>query len=179
MTENFGVEINNEKPYQIMYDRIILKELSHDIIQILMLNIAQSVALDYYVEQSNILLEQTHQISLDLESKGKFTIKGKNLLRYLGRILNLKNRIAQNLYIFDSPDITWDNQFLNTLNNDMSRELDIKIRYRSLQENLNTGREDLETFQNISQHDHSMFLEWIIIILIAVEIVNMFIERIF
>lgn len=179
MTESFDVEVNPEKPYAVMFDRIILKELTTDIINIIMLNIAQSVALDYYVEQSNILLDQTHQIGLDLEERGKFLIKGKNLLRYLGRILNLKNKIAQNLYVFDSPDITWDNQFLNTLNNDISRELDIKIRYRSLQENLNTGRENLEIFQNISQHDHSIFLEWIIIVLIAVEIINMFAERIF
>lgn len=178
MTESFDIEVNAEKPYEIVFDRIIIRELNTHIVQILMLNIAQSVALDFYTEQSNTLLDQTNQLSLALEEKGKFSIKGKNLLRYIGRTLNLKSKIAQNLYIFDSPDITWDNQFLNTLNNDLGRELDIKIRHRSLQENLNTVRENLEIFQNISQHYHSSFLEWIVIVLIAVEIANVFIEKV-
>lgn len=178
MTENFNVEVDTDKPYDIVFDRIIIQELNMHIVQILMLNIAQSVALDFYAEQSNTLLDQTNQLSLELEAKGKFSIKGRNLLRYIGRTLTLKSKIAQNLYIFDSPDITWDNQFLNTLNNDLGRELDIKIRHRSLQENLNTVRENLEIFQNISQHYHSTFLEWIVIVLIAVEIANVFIERV-
>lgn len=143
------------------------------------LNIAQSVALDYYIEQSNILLGQTTQLSVELEEKGKFSIKGSKLLRYIGRTLNLKNKIAQNLYIFDGPTLTWNDEFLNAVNNDLSRELDIKIRHKSLQENLSTVRENLEIFQSISQHYHSAFLEWIVIILIAVEIGNVFIERFF
>ena len=179
MTETFGVEINPDIPYDVLFDRIIVKELRLDIAQILMLNMAQSVALDYYIDQSNILMSQTTHLSLELEEQGRFSIKGKKLLKYIGRALNLKNKIAQNLYIFDSPNITWNDEFLNVLNNDLGRELDIKLRHKSLQENLSTVRENLEIFQDISQHYHSAFLEWIVIILIAVEIVNVFIDKIF
>ena len=55
-----------------------------------MLNVSHSVALDYYSEQSDILLEGTnHQIQF-LENQGKLDISGNNLRRYIGRTLNLK-----------------------------------------------------------------------------------------
>ena len=175
--ENFDVEIDPKASYKVIFDRLIIKEISIDIAKIIMLNIAQSVALDYYIDQSNILLRQTYQFSLELEEKGKFSIKGKNLLKYIGRLLNLKNKIAQNIYIFDSPNLTWNDEYLNVINNDLSRELDIKLRHSSLQESLNTVRENLEIFKDINQHSHSSKLELIVIILIAIEIINIFIDK--
>jgi uncharacterized Rmd1/YagE family protein len=175
--ENFDVEINPEAPYKVIFDRLIIKKISIDIAKIIMLNIAQSVALDYYIDQSNILLSQTYQFSLELEEKGKFSIKGKKLLKYIGRVLNLKNKITQNIYIFDSPTLTWNDEYLNVINTDLSRELDIKLRHSSLQESLNTVRENLEVLKDINQHSHSNTLEWIVIVLIAIEILNLIIDK--
>ena len=175
--ENFDVEINPDASYKVIFDRLIIKELTIDIAKIIMLNIAQSVALDYYIEQSNILLSQTYQFSLELEEKGKFSIKGKKLLKYIGRLLNLKNKITQNIYIFDSPNLTWNDEQLNVINNDLSRELDIKLRHSSLQEGLSTVRENLEILKDINQHSHSSTLELIVIVLIAIEIINIIIDK--
>ena len=175
--ENFDVEIDPQASYKVIFDRLIIKEISIDIAKIIMLNIAQSVALDFYIDQSTVLLNQTHQFSLELEEKGKFSIKGKRLLKYIGRMLNLKNKIAQNIYIFDSPNLTWNDEYLNVINTDLSRELDIKLRHSSLQESLSTIRENLEILKDINQHSHSNTLEWIVIALIAVEIVNLIIDK--
>jgi uncharacterized Rmd1/YagE family protein len=175
--ENFDVEIDPQASYKVIFDRLIITKISIDIAKIIMLNIAQSVALDYYIEQSNILLSQTYQFSLELEEKGKFSIKGKKLLKYIGRLLNLKNKITQNIYIFDSPNLTWNDEHLNMINTDLSRELDIKLRHSSLQENLNTVRENLEILKDINQHSHSSNLELIVIVLIAIEIINLIIDK--
>lgn len=176
--ENFDVEIDPAASYKVIFDRLIIKALTIDIAKIIMLNTAQSVALDYYIEQSNILLSQTFQFSIELEEKGKFSIKGKKLLKYIGRLLNLKNRITQNIYIFDSPNLTWNDEYLNVINNDLSRELDIKLRHSSLQDSLNTVRENLEILKDINQHSHSSTLELIVIVLIAIEILNLIIDKV-
>jgi len=177
MIENFDVEILPDSPYIAMFDRIVIKELNLDLIKILMLNIAQAVALEYYTMQSNALLSETGKYSAELEEKGKFTLKGKKLLKYIGRTLNLRNKIVNNLYIFDSPKIVWNNEFLNQVDIDLYRELDIGLRYRSLQENLDIVKENLEIFKDLHQYSHSTALEWVIIILIAVEIFNLIIEK--
>jgi uncharacterized Rmd1/YagE family protein len=67
---------------------------------------------------------------------------------------------------------------LNQLNNDLSRELDIKSRHSSIQNNLNTVKENLEIFNDIHQHMKSEVLELIIILLITFEIINVLLERI-
>ncbi len=175
--ENFDVEIDPSASYKVIFDRLIIKAISIDIAKIIMLNIAQSVALDYYIEQSNILLAQTYQFSVELEEKGKFSIKGKRLLKYIGRLLNLKNKITRNIYIFDSPNLTWNDELLNVINTDLSRELDIKLRHSSLQDSLSTVRENLEILKDISQHAHSNTLELIVIALIAIEILNIIIDK--
>ncbi len=92
-------------------------------------------------------------------------------------MLNLKNKIAQNIYIFDSPNLTWNDEYLNVINTDLSRELDIKLRHSSLQESLGTVRENLEILKDINQHSHSSTLELIVIALIAVEIINLIIDK--
>lgn len=178
-SEEIDIEVVPESPTKVLFDKILVNHLNVEVAKIVMLNIAQSVALDYYIEQTNILLEQTSYFSYELQEKGTFSIKGKKLLKYIGTALNLKNRIARNLYIFDSPDITWEDQYLNDLHAQLNMELDIRIRYRSLQESLSIIQENLEIYKDINQHSHSSQLEWIIIILIAVEIVNLFFDKLF
>ncbi|MDB5277444.1 MAG: hypothetical protein JWR61_2399 [Ferruginibacter sp.] len=176
--ENFDVEINPDASYKVIFDRLIIKTLTIDIAKIIMLNIAQSVALDYYIEQSNILLQQTFQFTMELEEKGRFSIKGNALLKYIGRLLNLKNKITQNIYIFDSPNLTWNDEYLNQINSDLSRELDIKLRHSSLQDSLNTVKDNLDILKDINQHSYSSKLELIVIVLIAIEIINLIISKI-
>jgi required for meiotic nuclear division protein 1 len=177
-SENFDVEVKPESKYLVMFDRIVVKKVDLDMAKIVMLNIAQSVALDNYIEQADKLLHQTLEFSAELETKGKFSLRGKKLLKYIGRTLNLRNKIANNLYIFDSPVLIWDDAYLNRIYNDLRKELDISLRYRSLQENLDIVQQNLEIYKDLHLHSHSSTLEWIIIILIAVEVVNMVMEKI-
>lgn len=177
VSEEFGIEVNPESPYKVLFDKVIVKTLNLETAKVVMLNVAQSAALDYYIEQADRLLQETTKFCTELEEKGKFSLKGKHLLMYIGRTLNLKTRIMQNLYIFDSPNLTWNDEFLNRLNNDLIRELDIRTRHGSLQDSLGTVRENLQIFNSISQHSHSSNLEWIVIALIAVEIFNVFFEK--
>ena len=114
-----------------------------------MLNVSHSVALDYYSEQSDILLEGTnHQIQF-LENQGKLDISGNNLRRYIGRTLNLKNKISQNLYIFDSPPETWEDENLNKIDIGLKRTFDLQLRYRNIQEDLQIIKENLELFKDL------------------------------
>lgn len=178
-SEYFKVEISSDTPYRVFFDTIAIKEINLATAKLLMLNIGQSVALDFYIEQSNNLINETARFCSELEEKGTYSLKGRKLLQYIGRTLNLRNKIASNLYIFDSPQLTWNDEFLNSVNLDLNRELDIALRYRCLQDNLDTVKENLEIFNDLHQHAHSANLEWIIIVLIAVEIGGVILEKLF
>ncbi len=118
------------------YNKIEIPTPSHDIIRLIMLNVSQSVALDYYSQQTNLLLEETNFHTQVMEVKGKIDLGGTKLKKYIGRTLNLKNKIAGSLYIFDSPEETWEDENLNKLDIGLKKIFDLQSRFRTIQEGL-------------------------------------------
>ncbi len=155
--------------------------IGHDIevLRLIMLNVSQSVALDYYHEQTTKLMEETNLHTQQLETNGRLNISGTNLKKYIGRTLLLKNRIAENLYIFDSPPETWEDENLNKIHNDLKRTFDLKERFRNIQEGLNIIRDNYELFRDLLQYRNSYRLELIVIILILMEVLNIFTQKVF
>ena len=150
-----------------------------EVLRLVMLNVSQSVALDYYEEQTTKLLQETNYHTQMLEEKGSLNISGINLKKYIGKTLLLKNRIAENLYIFDAPPETWEDENLNKIHNDLNRTFDLRERFRNIQESLGIIKDNYELFRDLLQYRTSFRLEWVIIILILVEVLNIFIPKIF
>lgn len=178
LTDEFTLVVGS-KDLRVGFDRIEVPSATTDVLRLVMLNVSQSVALDYYEEQLDKLLGETNFHTQILETKGSLNISGKRLRQYIGRTLLLRNRIAENIYVFDSPPETWEDEMLNRLDTDLKRTFDLQVRVRSVHEGLNIVKDNLEFFQGLMQHRNSNTLEWIIIILILVEVVNLIIEKLF
>ena len=178
LSEEFLIE-TGAKENKFGYNKIEIVGEDVEIFRLIMLNVSQSVALDFYSQQTNKLLEETNYHTQILEKKGKLDISGRRLTKYIGRTLNLKNRITENLYIFDSPDETWENETLNKIDIGLKRTFDLQERFRNIQEGLGIIKENLELFKDIMQYRNSNLLEWIIITLIFVEVLNLFFEKLF
>ncbi|WP_431129448.1 RMD1 family protein [Flagellimonas flava] len=174
------VEVKTDaKTVKVDFNSVYLIDNNQEKICLTMLNASQSVALDYYAGITEQLLEDTRQHTNFLEAKGKLDISGRTLKKYIGKVLNVKNQISENLYIFDSPDVAWDDEDLNKLNVELKKKFDLKDRYQTINQQLNIVKENLELFKDIMYHRESSRLEWIIIILILVEVIDMFILKIF
>jgi len=156
------IEINNENP---------------EVLRMIMLNVSQSVTLDYYSDQTEKLLEETNSYTQLLARRGRLIISGRKLKKFIGKTLLLKNRIAENLYIFDSPPETWENEQLDRLHNELKKNFDLQDRFRDVSEGLQIVKDNLELFKDILQYRTSLLLEWIVIILIAVEVINFFLGK--
>ena len=178
LTEEYLVE-DGAPEIRIGYNKIEIMRADIEVLRLIMLNVSQSVALDYYSEQTTKLMEDTNYHTQILEQKGRLAIRGNSLKRYIGRTLLLKNRIAENLYIFDSPPETWDDESLNKIDTELKRTFDLQDRTRNIHEGLNIIRDNLELFRALLQYRHGTVLEWIVIALIAVEVINMIIEKLF
>ncbi|WP_321493741.1 RMD1 family protein [uncultured Desulfobacter sp.] len=176
-SEKYTIEIDSKKQRRVLFNKVILTSYEVDKIYTIMFSIAQSIALSYYCSQSESLIEETRIYTTQLETKGKVDLKGRQLIQYIGKVLNLKNQIARNLYVFDTPQLMWEEQSLDELHTALTRELDITLRYRYIQENLGIIQENLELFKDLSQHSHNAQLEWIIIILILIEVVDLFVTK--
>ena len=176
MSDEFDIE-TDAPSVNYGYNKIEIP--SHDIeeLRLIMLNVSQSVALDYYNQQTNLLLEETNFYTQQLEKRGRIDLGGIKLKKYIGRTLNLKNRISVNLYIFDSPDETWEDENLNKLDIGLKKTFDLQARFRTIQEGLGIVKENMELFKDLLQNRNSLTLEWVVIILIFFEVLNILIDR--
>ena len=140
-------------------------------IRIIMLNIGQSVALDYYENLTDELISSSKHYILQLEKKGKISISKTNLLKYIGKVLNVKNSIIDNLYILDDPNLVWDHEELNLLNRNLKTNFDINTRFKDLDYRLQIVEDNLTLFTDVLNVRESSKLEWLIVILIFIEII--------
>ncbi|GAB4160134.1 MAG: hypothetical protein Tsb0033_15670 [Winogradskyella sp.] len=179
-TDKIAEEVNvkiKANTLQVNFESIVLPDFNSEMIRLVMLNASQSVALNRYSEITETLLIETNEHTKYLEAKGKLNISGNKLKRFIGKILNIKNKISENLYIFDSPDITWEDEQLNKLNIELKKTFDLKDRYHLIHDRIEIIKENLELFKDIMDHRESSRLEWIIIILILVEVIDLFILK--
>lgn len=156
-----------------------LSNLSEEVIKIVLLNIGQSVTLDYYQSQGSHMLNETYHYTRMLEKRGRLLMTNKTLLKFIGKTLNVKNNIFHHLYIFDQPESTWNDPYLSMVDIEIRNLFDIKARFANLEYNLRIVNDNLELFKDLVQDRRSNLLEIIIIALILVEVINLFVEKLY
>lgn len=171
-----SVQAGSEVAFE--FDEVVVARLDDKVIRITMFNLAQSVALDHYHGVTEILLTEVKGFANQLESTGKLKISRNNMMRFLGRALNTQNDIAENIYIFDSPELVWDDEYLDKLHKGLIKHFDLRVRFNEVEYTLRIIEDNLTVFREIIHQRESNLLEWIIIILILVEVVDLFLTKV-
>lgn len=174
--DDFIVEINSGAELRLHYNSMEIPKVNDHVVQIIMLNVAQSVALDYYEDLGLDILTQTKRLIDELEKSGKLAISKINLLKFIGKTLNIKNGIIDNLYIFDAPDIVWEDEYLEKIDEGLKKLLDITMRYRDIDYKLKIVQENLTLFTDLLQNRQSHTMEIIIIVLILIEVLHLLVS---
>ncbi len=171
LTEEYCIETDpNESKAIVKNDYVTVSTIDPSLLRIVMLNTGQSVALEYYEVLTDELITSSKHYILELEKHGRLSISKTDLLKYIGKVLNVKNSIVDNLYILDDPNLVWDNETLNVLNRNLKTNFDIHPRFKDLDYRLQIVEDNLTLFTDVLNVRESARLEWIIIILIALEI---------
>jgi uncharacterized Rmd1/YagE family protein len=179
LQEDFIIEKKEITQPEFSYNSLSVSQINDDVIRIAMLQVAQSLALDFYQEAAQKLFDNTVNLTNQLESYGRLKISKRNLMKFIGKTLNTKNRIIDNLYIYDTPSVVWENEFLGKINNGLTFTFDISIRFKELEYMLKRVESNLSVFVELANSEESKRLEWIIIILIFIEILHLFLNRLF
>lgn len=135
--------------------------------------LVQSVKLGAFENTITHLIERTKDIPTQLANKGKISLSRKATRKLMGRIFVERSSINLHLELLDCPNFFWENADLEPIYNMMTVELNIENRVAILNQRLGVLQELLDMLTTELANQHSSFLEWIIIILIAIEIVLM------
>ena len=174
--ERYFIEVSEIAVEREDFSNILIPEYNVDMLHITCLNVAQSLALDHYQKEVDLLLEKTRVMSAELERTGRIRYSRKYLAKLIGEIMSLRNRMADNLYIFEAPPLAWQDPELTKIDEMMSNRFDFSNRHKSIQNSVAVIKENHEFFNDLLQHKHSSLLEWIIIVLILFEVVHVLIK---
>ena len=177
LRDEFQIRVDPGKENSFDFAEAVVGKVDHMVIRVAMLNLAQSVALDHYHRISEDLLTQVKGFAHQLERTGKLKISRNNMHRFLGKALNTQNDIAENIYIFDAPDLTWENELLDKLHQGLIKHFDLKVRFSEIEYTLRIIENNLTVFREIIHQRESNLLEFIIILLILVEVFDLFITK--
>ncbi len=135
---------------------------------------AQSAKLDEFEFKAQTVINENAYISKELASTGRVPLGRKALAKLRGVLFDTSSDIALHFNLLDTPEFFWDYPRLEDLYLSMARYLDINARLSVLNKKLETIQNLLDMLASEQNHKHSAFLEWVIIILIAIDIVIYF-----
>lgn len=175
--DEFDIRFDPGAGMRFEFHELVLGTLNDEVYRIVMLNLAQSLALDQYLNTAENLLSEIKGFTNQLEKTGKLSIRRRNMMRFLGRALNTQNSIVQNIYIFDAPELVWENELLDQLHRGLIKHFDLRMRFSEVEYMMKMIEANLTVFTGIVNQRESNVLEIIIILLIFVEVLDFFINK--
>ena len=171
ITQDYPIHIdpNLTSPFIVTNESILLREASTLNLNIIALAISQSVGLERYEKRLDTLFSQSRRI---VESIHTFSIgRRSHLMQFAKRLALTRHDMVSNLLLLDKPNILWDNEEAEALYTRLAFILELYDRHEIALSKLSQIKEDVMLVMDIINHKKSEFLEWIIIVLIGVEIV--------
>ncbi len=137
--------------------------------------IAKSVALEKTEAQLEKILD-TLEGTIERLERGKLQIGDKELARTTAQIIQHEYNTIAYIMILDKPDITWSNGEAAQFYELMSNFFELNDRYEILKEKTNVLNVIIGHFASISHSLRGLFIEWLIVGLILVEVVLMIMD---
>jgi len=166
----FSLRIEEGAASSITNDYAVVPSYDRAFIDIISFVLAKSVALERIEEQVDTVLDEMEGM-IALLDQGKLNISDKRLAKFAAKILNFKYRSIAYIMVLDKPEITWDNLDADRLYLTMAHMFELNQRYQEIKHKSETLMDITEVFSDLSHAMRASRLEWIIIILIFIEIV--------
>lgn len=173
-SEQYRYRISPDEEYEIQNDLLVIPSDDHFSRLALSHAFAQSIKLNYFEEKVLNLITDNSHITSQLAEQGKVKMSRKELSKLRGRLFMAVSDVRLNFGLLDTPEFFWDFPKLEPYYTKLSSYLEINPRLEILNAKLTTLHEFLDMLTSEQHHKHSAFLEWIIIVLIAVDILIYF-----
>jgi len=177
-SDNYKLEIIPQAKPTMNFDSMITPELKSFHQEIVATILAKSVALERIEMAINLLLDEIES-KIDRMEKGHLNISDRSLAKISSQVLRFKYNTISYIMILDKPEITWLNEESESFFQNMSELFDLDDRYQSIRHKSEILMDITEVLSNLTHAEKGNRLEWMIIILIAFEILLSLLEKVF
>lgn len=163
------IKVSLDGRLEVLFDEVIISKFDEKHMTVIGTLMSQSVGLDSYEKKIEHLLEELNKQIKKLE-KSKLFLSVSPFVKNIVGIMHFEREMIASVGIFDKPELAWNNKDLDTLYHQLAENLEIPDRTEILRTKIEVLRNNSRAVLDILDARKANFLEWIIIVLIAVEI---------
>ena len=150
---------------------IILSDKSTERLQLVADILAKSLMLSHYETRIADLFDRIEPLAAALREKGRAGASGKVLLRHIGDVLLMQQKMVGRVETAETPELLWEHPELERLYMRLADEYELRDRDRALDRKLDIVSRTVETLLGLVQTRSSLRVEWYIVLLIVAELV--------
>jgi uncharacterized Rmd1/YagE family protein len=174
-TEQYSLTVAEHAEVSVNNDGALVPAKQPAYVDIIAYTLAKSVALEQIESLLDVVFDRMEEVIARLD-RGALTVPDRQLAKTASSILNFKYRSISHIMILDKPDITWEIEEADRLYSTLSNLFELQQRYSQIRHKADTLLDINAVFTGLSHARRSARLEWIIIILITLEIALFLLE---
>ncbi|AJQ27360.1 protein of unknown function DUF155 [Pelosinus fermentans JBW45] len=167
--DEYKIESNSESESAINNDYMVTKQIAEYQFDIVSTVLAKSVALEKIEADISRVLDEIEEVVNNLY-RGELTVSDEKLAKMSASILEFKLSTISYVMLLDKPAITWNNEGASELFDELTILFELADRYEKLRHKIDTLMDIIEVFSGLAHSKRGTRLEWVIIILIGIEI---------
>jgi required for meiotic nuclear division protein 1 len=163
------IRADSEQPIDLA-GNIILRDRSIERLQLVADILAKSLVLSHYETRIAELFDGIEPLALTLREKGRAGAAGNVLLRHIGDVLLIQQKMVGRVGTSETPELLWEHPELDRFYMRLADEYELRERDRALDRKLDIVSNTVETLLGLIQTRSSLRVEWYIVILIVAEL---------
>ncbi|MFZ5508443.1 MAG: RMD1 family protein [Pseudomonadota bacterium] len=179
--EEIEVEIHPEARDTVKPGAVMLELCTLERIQLVADILSKSVLLALYEARVSHDFDRVEPLAVEMEQKGRIPGQQRALLKNIGAMLLIEQRMVGRAEVSEKPELLWDHPGLEGLYARLQDEFELLERHQALERKLNLLARTAQSLMELLSSRHSLRVEWYIVILIVFEILlslyEMFIRR--
>ena len=132
--------------------------------------LAKSLVLSHYETRIADIFDRIEPLAATLREKGRAGASGKVLLRHIGDVLLIQQKMVGRVETAETPELLWEHPELERFYMRLADEYELRDRDRALDRKLDIVSRTVETLLGLVQTRSSMRVEWYIVLLIVAEL---------
>jgi required for meiotic nuclear division protein 1 len=149
---------------------IFLPEKTTERLQVVADILAKGLVLSYYETRIADIFDGIEPLAATLREKGRAGARSKELLRHIGDVLLMQQKMVGRVETGEKPELLWDHPELERLYVRLAEEYELRDRDRALDRKLDIISRTVETLLGLVQTRSSLRVEWYIVLLIVAEL---------
>jgi uncharacterized Rmd1/YagE family protein len=167
---NLKVQPDADESGAALFGIISLRDASLERLQIVAHVLAKSIVLAHYEARISSVFDQVEPLADNLMRTGRTPEDIRTLLKKIGYLLLTQQRVVGRVEIDEKPDVLWDHPELERLHARLEDEYELRERSRAIERKLDLLQDQLATLTDLVQEKRSTRLEWLVIMLILIEV---------